>query len=434
MEKSKESTEIKETIIGDFKPKRKFLNFVSSVNGLMVRFIRDIAFIKGEKLSGILDGLIFKITICDEGTIKFEEVDTFVTDKAQLQRLIDDIDMMNVTGYAQKFVLPIEFSDINGDTCYLEVEHKKPIDVLKSLFDDEEKQGKKLEEKTLSNKGMSLLDDLFNNSSDSERLDLSDNTEIPDNAEIKISEELNEKVEVAKVEIANSYIMDSFKEMNKEKINEIKKRIRDNELDSVRLKSQITQYETKLKEINKNLEVLETRLDSFNSNDELNGYVFNVSEEKKEEVGLTEENREMADKIADIIGLRKEALFNMLTQGYYKICVAKKSDIKNEKVNIIPRDVLEKISSITISDPNKNAKITMINNGEFEYRGDFTWHQIIGKMVRKGFEQDPEFDKYCQSNSYESHEENKESKMKDEKIKNCNDKCSCKKNCGCKTK
>jgi hypothetical protein len=48
---------------------------------MRVRFIRDIAFLKGDKLSGMLEGVIFKITICDEGTIDFEEVDTNISDK-----------------------------------------------------------------------------------------------------------------------------------------------------------------------------------------------------------------------------------------------------------------------------------------------------------------------------------------------------------------
>ena len=30
-------------VIGDFKPKRKFLNFVSAVNGARIRFIRDMS-------------------------------------------------------------------------------------------------------------------------------------------------------------------------------------------------------------------------------------------------------------------------------------------------------------------------------------------------------------------------------------------------------
>ena len=50
------------------------------------------------------------------------------------------------------------------------------------------------------------------------------------------------------------------------------------------------------------------------------------------------------------------------------------------------------------------GKMTMGEKEEFEYRGDMTWHQLVGKMIRNGFEQDPEFDKFCQSNSYDSKE------------------------------
>ena len=101
-EAKQEVEEVKEIIIGEYTPKRKFLSFVSAVNGAKIRYIRDIAFVKGEKLSGMLEGAIFKITICDEGTIKFEEQEgTNFSDAAMIQRLIDEIDETDVTGYAQ---------------------------------------------------------------------------------------------------------------------------------------------------------------------------------------------------------------------------------------------------------------------------------------------------------------------------------------------
>ncbi len=44
---------------------------------------------------------------------------------------------MDVTGYAQKFIVHgLDFYDENGNICYLEVEHKKPIDVLRSFFEE----------------------------------------------------------------------------------------------------------------------------------------------------------------------------------------------------------------------------------------------------------------------------------------------------------
>jgi len=416
MQENQNTEEVQE-IIGNFKPKRKFLNFVSAVNGARVRFIRDVAFLKGEKLSGVLEGAIFKITICSQGTINFEEQEgTNLSDSSMIQRLVDEIDSMDVTGYAQKFVVSgIEFNDINGDRCYLEVEHQKPIDKLKSLFDEDEVE-QTTEKVELSDKGFSILDALFSSETDEEL-----EREFEGENEIILSEkdaevfvdalvnpsEPNEKLK----EAAESYMEKQFRLMNEEKVRELKNRIEDAEKESERLRREISMSESKLNKQIEDLKVLETRLDSFTANDELNGYVFYVSEEQKaEDIGLTEENRAMADKIADIVGLKKDVLFKMLTEGYYKIRIAEKSDITSEKVKITS-EILEKMKSLVNGDESKDAKITMVEPGHFEYRGSMTWHQIVGKMIRKGFEQEPDFDKHCQSNSYDSHEEEKSTEM-----------------------
>lgn len=383
--------EVKQPVIGEFKPKRPFLNFVSAVNGVRVRFIRDIAFVKGEKLSGTLEGVVFKITICDEGTINFEEVDTNVTDSAQRQRLIDDIDSTGVTGYAQKFVVAgIQFADVNGDLCYLEVEQKKPIDKLKSLFDVEETT-------SLSNKGMSFLDDLLSGSNEVETLELSENDAEIFVEAIENPAEPNEKLKGA----AESYLEQQFRKMNEDKVNELKSRVEEKTKEVLTHRREISQAESKLKLTSEQLGVLETRLESMTPGDEPNGYVFYVSEEQKNELGLDETTKHVADKIADLLNLKKEVLFKQLTDGFYKIRIAKKDDISAEKIEI-DKEILEKMSF----DP--MGKMTMVEKGEFEYRGELNWHQLVGKMIRNGFEQEPEFDKLCQSNSYDSHEEEKD--------------------------
>lgn len=386
--------EVKQPVIGEFKPKRKFLNFVSAVNGARVRFLRDIAFVKGEKLSGTLEGIVFKITICDEGTINFEEVDTNVTDVAQRQRLIDDIDTTDVTGYAQKYVVAgIQFADVNGDICYLEVEEKKPIDKLKSLFDEEEKP-------SLSNKGMSFLDDLLGGSDEVEPLVLSEEDAKVFVEAIENPAEPNENLKSA----AKSYMEEQFRKMNEDKINELKGRVEDAEKEVVKLNREISISENKLKKQTEDLKVLNSRLESLTPGDEPNGYVFYVSEEQKNDVGLDESTKHVADKIADILGLKKDVLFDQLTGGFYRIKIAKKDDITNQDFKL-EKEIYEKIATIDVT-----GKMTVVD-GEFEYRGDMTWHQLVGKMLRKGFEQEPEFDKLCQSNSYDSKEEKKTTEM-----------------------
>jgi hypothetical protein len=132
--------------------------------------------------------------------------------------------------------------------------------------------------------------------------------------------------------------------------------------------------------------------------DEPNGYVFFVSEEIKDMESLSEEETKIALKISDIMKLKGDVIVKMLTEGYYKIKIAKKEDITNQDFEL-EKEIYQKIMSIDI-----DGKMKVSEEG-FEYRGKLNWHQLVSKMIRNGFEQEPEFDKLCQSNSYESKEE-----------------------------
>ena len=405
--KSDEVEEVKEIIIGDFKPKRKFLNFVSSVNGAKVRFIRDIAFIKGEKLSGLLDGVIFKVTICDEGTIKFEEQvedgKEPVSNSEMIKRLIGDIDDIDVTGYANKFIVSgLPFADIDGKLCYLEVEHKKPIDVLASIFAEKDKEEENM---NLSEKGLSVLDQLFADeektdkvnsildklfSDDEDSLDQVMNSDLEDITEVEVVEETKPL----------SYMEESFNKMNEQKVKELNSRIEEKQKDIFKLKSEIKQAETKVTESSEQLGILETRLETMTPGDKPNGYVFFVSEEQKLETGLDETTRNIADKIADIMKLKKDVLFDYLTGSFYNIKIGKKDDITKElELNKEFQKLFnEKIKTIDI----EGSFSVQAEKDVIEYRGNLNWHQLVSKFIRNGFEQDVEFDKLSGSNSYET--------------------------------
>ena len=395
-EQENKTEEVKEPIIGEFKPKRKFLNFVSAVNGAKIRFIRDVAFLKGSKLSGMLEDVVFKITICDEGTINFEEVDTNLCDKAMIKRFITEFDETPTTGYAQKFVLSgFEFTDVDGKRCYLEVEEKKPIDKLKSLFDKPE----------VSEKGLSILDQLFGSDEEESLSEILFKSETDEELKRELEGESDEEIKSESL----SYMEESFRKMNEGKVIELKSRIEDKQKEIVQCNREISQSEKKLKESTEQLGVLETRLETMSPGDEPNGFVFYVSEEQKNETGLDETTKAIADKIADLMSLKKDVLFDYLTGGFYKIKIAKKDDITNQDFQL-DKEAYEKISTLDVT-----GKMTVVD-GSFEYRGTLTWHQLVSKMLRKGFEQDPDFDKLCQSNSYESKEE-----VKDH---TCDDSCS----------
>ena len=407
-ESTDEVEEVKEIIIGDFKPKRKFLNFVSSVNGAKVRFIRDIAFIKGEKLSGLLDGVIFKVTICDEDTIKFEEEvedgKEPVSNPEMIKRLIGDIDDIDVTGYANKFVVSgLSFADIDGKLCYLEVEHKKPIDVLSSIFAEKDKEEENM---NLSEKGLSVLDQLFADEEETDRVNSILDKLLNDDDEDSLDQVMNSDLEdITEVEVVEetkplSYMEESFNKMNEQKVKELNSRIEEKQKDVFKLKSEIKQAETKVTETSEQLGILETRLETMTPGDKPNGYVFFVSEEQKLETGLDETTRNIADKIADIMKLKKDVLFDYLTGSFYNIKISKKDDITKELE--LDKDFQklfnEKIKTIDI----EGSFSVQAEKDVIEYRGKLNWHQLVSKFIRNGFEQDVEFDKLSGSNSYET--------------------------------
>lgn len=374
---------IEKITLGEFKPKRKYLNFVSAISGRRVRLLRESAFIKGEKLSGMLEGVVFKITILDEGTINFDEIDTEKTDFAMRKRLLDDIDDTETSGYAEKFIVSnLEFMDEDNNKCYLEVEHVKPFNKLKSIFD-------KPEDPVLSTKGMSILDSLFGNFTQDD-----ENVEKERGITISVEKEVETVKENTTENTTESYLQEQFRKMNESKILELKQRIEDSEKDIARYNAESKNALKHAEELTTKLEVLHTRLESLSPGDEPNGYAFVVSDEQKAEAGLDESSKGIADKIADLMKLKKDVLFNHLTESFYKISIADKNDFTNKE---LPSEILEKLKTLGLVE----GTITVVSNGEFEYRGKLNWHQLTAKLIRKGFEQIPDFDKFAGSNSYE---------------------------------
>jgi len=382
---TEEKAEVKEPLIGQYKPKRKFLNFITGLKG-RIRLLNNSAFIKGEQLSGMLEGVIFKVTICDEGTINFEEVDTNQTTPDMIQRLIDEIDARDVTGYTQKFVVSgLDFYDDDAKSCYLEVEHKKPIDMLFSLFDEEKPQ--------VTETGMSILDALFSSETDEE---------LAREFEGESDEEIQKESEPEIVENeAQKMMRESFEKMNAEKVQELKERIEKTEKEISKLRIDVKQAESKITSSSKDLKVLNTRLESLSPKDPSVGYDFFVSNENKTGIEPDENLVSVVEKIAPLLKLNTPVVINMLTKGYYTIKVQKQGP--EEDKNKLDKEIYQKIQKIDVM-----GKVTMVDTCEFEYRGDMTWHQLVDKMIRMGFDQNPDFDKECGSNSYETKEEEKD--------------------------
>jgi hypothetical protein len=320
-----------------------------------------------------------------------------------IKRLISDIDDIDVTGYAQKFVVNgLPFKDINGDLCYLEVEHKKPIDLLASIFNDKDEEEENM---NISEKGLSVLDQLFGEEEKVDKVTSILDELFPDDEtetnELETIEEVKEEVKEEPKSESLSYMEESFRKMNESKVKELESRIEEKTNEINKFNIDIKQAETKLQETEEQLGVLQTRLETMTPGDDPNGYFFLVSDEQKLETGLDETTKNIADKIADIMKLKKDVLFKYLTGGYYNISIGKKDDITSE----IDEKELTKLvaEKVLVIDPSGKFTFDEVNGRTvIQYRGDLNWHQLTSKLIRKGFEQDEEFDKLAGSNSYET--------------------------------
>lgn len=308
-----------------------------------------------------------------------------------IQRFIDDIDERDVTGYMQKFVVHgLDFRDSDNNRLFLEVEYKKPIDQLFSLFDDLKNEKTDMAENLetdieLSDGAISLLDSLFANETE----------EKAENESESITESITEtKVEAPTETYAQQMMREAFEKMNMDKINELSDRIEKKEKDISKYKLDIRQAESNLKTASEDLGVLYTRLDSLKPIDSPNGHIFYVSPENKTGIIPDQNMVDVVAKIATILKLRQDVVIDLLTAGYHTIKIAVKGDIENTTID---KEIYEKIKKIDIL-----GKLKMVGPCEFEYRGELTWHKLVDKMIRLGFEQDPDFDKKCGSPSYES--------------------------------
>lgn len=379
-------------VIGEFKTKEKFVEFIG-VKG-NINFISNEATIDGKYLSGLeLDGIIFKLTICDENTVNFEEVNTSKTTVEQRQRLLDIISEKTISPIRKRMVvseLPFisvqKIKDKNID-LYLSVDYQRPIDKLASIFfDDEDNSQDNLQNMNINKEQVSKIDTLFSLFED-------------DDTTTDVEVEKIEEVEVVATEPIYDYnkqIQESFAKVKQEKIDELESRLSNKNKELKRFTQDLNLSTKKVEECKAEIELLQDRLDDLKPQADFNGYYFNVSEMLNEKVILEPEVEEIIkSKVSKIKSINVEAFMKLFEQGEYKIKLGVSQEdniVEVEDYNKLPESILKSLSEINLQ---------LIDN-ELSFVGELTWGEIVNKMVKLGFGQDSNFDKNCGSNSYKT--------------------------------
>jgi len=381
----------KKSIIGEFTTKDKFIQFIGAKGN--INFISNEAFIDGKYLSGLgLDGIKFKLTICDEGTVNFDEVDTNQTTKEERGRLLEVISEKTIVPSRNKMMIINELpfmsvKQINGKEIrlYLAVDYKKPIEKLVSLLDDRV---------DISYEQSSKLDSLisiFDDETTSETMVMTSNGEI---FNIKEGEKTVESI--PPIYDHNKQIRESFDKIREDKINELDKILESKKKELVKFTQDVRLSTKKVDDTENEIKLLESRLESLKPEVQFIGYYFNVSEKLNESINLDPEVADLIkSKISKVKSINPDAFMKLFEDGEYHIRLGSKSeDIINEITDYqnISEEAQKAISKIGIK----------LSDGKLIYMGELNWGEIVNKMVKSGFGQDSDFDKNCGSNSYKA--------------------------------
>ncbi len=211
---------------------------------------------------------------------------------------------------------------------------------------------------------------------------------------------------------------DSFAKMKKEKIDELNKRLEDKEKEIQKFTNEISTVEKRIEKSKADAKLLEDRIESLHPDLSFNGYYFNVSERLNEKIDLEPEIADLIkNKISKVKSIDPDKFMKLFENGEYLIRLGIKNNDTIEDFNdfdSLPDDIKKSIRKIglglEILDESKVKKMIAESHvdgtqvGKIEYKmsyvGDLTWGEIVNKMIKAGFGQDADFDKYCGSNSY----------------------------------
>ena len=170
-----------------------------------------------------------------------------------------------------------------------------------------------------------------------------------------------------------------------------------------------SQAENKIETAKKEISVLESRIDSLQPIPEPNGYCFFVSERMNEKITLDEQTAKIIyDKVSKIKSINADAFMKLFEQGEFQIRLGHKVDgqiVEFTDYESLSEDIKKYlIKNNVVLRQEKNVEQSsdgaIVFDTKLVYSGDIIWHDIVNKMIKGGFTQEPEFDKMCGSNSY----------------------------------
>ena len=368
--------EVEEKKIGKIKPSKKITQFTAKALG--INFIAKEATIEGRYISGLgLDDVVFKLTICDDDTIDFEEIsETNKTDFETRKRYIEDILNSDTVPYNKlsvfpdyKFISVEKFSNRHIE-LYLAQDLVKPIDRLRELssFDN------------LSESTLSKLDALFADDEDEEVDELQD---------LVSSLQSRNEPSLAEVEIdapvsKSNYLEEAAKKAKELKLEELKSKL---ETTSDRLNKErfaLNSLSKIIEDLEADVKLTNARIDAMTTEIVLNGYSFYVSPAIENKLDIDEA---FAAKLLEKLpkNINGKALLKLFEKSKYALHIEKDGE-EIEKHYDLPDEIKKSLQGNGI-----DVQLGHYSEGEKDkifISSEEDWHNIVKSFEKAGFFRD----------------------------------------------
>jgi len=382
--------EIQETkTSGEFTTDIKFTEFIGGKGN--INFISDKATIEAKYLTGLgFDDVVFKLTIFQNGTVDFEEVDTNETTSEQRKRFLEIISEKTQTNYRERKVI-MELPFLSVETIkdkhvplYLAVEHQKPIEKLGSILDDSNVD--------ISNEAMENLNDLLNSWFEDEdfakEIEEMINEENNQVLEDDVKEFIDEQI-MKDHDIVNINIQDTFKKMKDDKVSELKDKKEKLEKEMFSVEYQLSTNKSKLDELRGEIDLIDSRLDDMSPKEEPLDIIFNLSENLNEKLIFDSDIEEkIRTKVSKVKGINLDNFMKLFIDSEYHLRLSTKNKTKFKEIEDfenLDKEILMKLSKLGFD----------ITNDKITYFGDKPWAELVNSLVKSGFQQDGAYDKIC---------------------------------------
>lgn len=385
----------KPKVIGRFKPKTTFHDFIATVGNVNV--LSKEATLDGKFFDSLnLEGVKFKITLCDDNTFDIEEIGTNLVTEEEMRRYVTLFDDSPVSGFRDRSVLT-DFVFVATHTVkeksiqlesYLVVDQVKPYNqLLDFLSDEDEEQNSTLEEVTIAVQSEQTSETPVEEDFLDERLRdiFGDDEPVAQKAETPVP---NNAWHPEPITSVSQQVAQEFLEAKKKNREKLLKKV-ENYTEDLK-KAQITQHTafTKIRECNDEIKLLQSRIDSLEINEPFNGYYYYVPVSETETSYLDEATRTLIfNKLVSMNYQNADSFMKIFDNDLFQIRIGLDTD--NGLVELT--DFKNVVSLFKNFDLDMNSKI-YVKDGSLFYEGQLEWADVCNKLVKLGFKQNPQFD------------------------------------------